>query len=72
VLTVRLAGSGVSQPLNNIMTAQNPSLSELQKLLAAKKARIKGGRNRWKGSTPKQRSDALRAVALAKSHAKSK
>jgi len=54
------------------MTAQSPALSEAQKQVAKQLARIKGGRNRWKGSTKKQRSDALRAVALAKSHAKSK
>jgi len=50
----------------------SPAECELAAYIGRVKARIKGGRNRWKGSTAKQRSDALRAVALAKSHAKSK
>lgn len=48
------------------MTAQSPALSEAQKQVAKQLARIKGGRNRWKGSTKKQRSEAMRDVALAK------
>jgi len=48
------------------MTDQSPAQKELAAFNKWKEACIKGGRNRWKGSTKKQRSDALRAVALAK------
>jgi ribosomal protein L2 len=53
------------------MPTQKTSLSisgelALAELARRKKACVKGGRNRWKNSTPKQRSDSMRAVALAK------
>ena len=52
------------------MTAQSPALSEAQKQVAAKLARIKGGRNRWKGTSKAKRSEEMRRVALSKKHAK--
>lgn len=50
------------------MTDQSPAQKALADFNNWKKACIKGGRNRWKGSTKKQRSEAMRRVAMAKAN----